>query len=106
MGGIISGNSQFASGGVSGPQMAYAQYGYGQNILNNAAQFAGTGQSGGIGGASTMETMANAGAGNEEALKIQQLSQADANALANNKTNQTAGIGKLAGNLGTIVGSV
>lgn len=72
----FSATGQPSSGFVSGPQGSYARYQGAEQGVANAAAFAGSG----VGGASTMETQADAGA---NALTAQLLAtQSDANAAA------------------------
>lgn len=103
-GGGVSGSKTDTQGGISPEQMALTQYTYGEGILNNAAKFGSSGT-----GLSTMNTMADAGTGMQQALTAQQLSQSDAaavNAFNQQSKNQTASgigsLGNLAGSLGPV----
>jgi hypothetical protein len=89
-----------AGGGISPDQMAYAQFVGNEQKLKNANTFGSAGT-----GASTMHTMADAGAGNETALLAQQMSQADANAMQNFNNQQKASTAQGIGGLGTALGA-
>ena len=100
-GGGSKGQQATAGGGVSKPQMAYAQYTFGQNELANAQSFSGMPMS-------TGHTQADAGAFAEQAFQLGQMSDQDAAAMTsfiNNQKNQAtqgaqSGIGALGSALG------
>jgi hypothetical protein len=95
-GGDIGGKAT-AGGGVSPQQQALAQYNFGQNEIQNNAQFAQL-------PLSTMKTQADTGAFANKALQLSQMSDADAKAMAAAINQQVAGIGSAIGGLGSALG--
>ncbi len=106
MTGITSPTGAPSSGGVSGPQQAAATYAGQEQLVNNAGKSA---QSG-IGGASTMLTMQDAGARDLTAQTAMGMSDADAAAVAANQVNAKAGaqtnLSNVFGGIGKLFGGL
>ena len=86
--GAAGGQPFIGTGGVTPQQADLAQYSYGQNLLKDAQEFAGSGQGGGT-GMSTMSTQAAGGSAFQQALDLSGMSQTDESAQY--KAQQVAG---------------
>jgi hypothetical protein len=80
-----------SAGGVTPQQSDLGQYTYGENLLGQASQYAGSGT-----GQSTMATQGAEGARNEQALQMGQMSDADQEAMyslyQNDVSNELQGL--------------
>jgi len=79
--------------------MALSQFTFGQNALANAQAFGGAGM-----GHSTGQTLADAGAYMGQAQQLQQMSQADTQAMNAFNAQNKAGLSQGIGGLGTALG--
>jgi hypothetical protein len=106
MTGVVTPTGQPSGGGLSGPQQEAAQYAGREQLVSNAGKSA---QSG-IGGASTMLTLQDAGARDLAAQTAMGMSDADAAAVAANQVNAKAGaqsnLSNVFGGIGKLFGGL